>query len=214
MTTRTLLTLSIATTLLAPAAARAEDDPGMLLMGAMMRTPAVSADGKHLAIYSVDPGGGDGARTSLAVFDAAGKLEQRIPLVPPAVDRARASAGAARITQLLRDGGYKRMGAMARGATKADGTTYATQLKHEELVVELRVAERKVELRATRDGKPLAPITRALPAGDGPCASVDAYTVANTTAGYDAKSGALAFSISAQRGAEVCFGHDFVVVLK
>ena len=65
-----------------------------------------------------------------------------------------------------------------------------------------------------RAGKKLAAVTRAFAAKDGPCKSVDAYGLANTMAGYDAKTGELAFSITAQQCDAICFSHDFVVTLK
>lgn len=202
----------MAAVLAAAAVAHADDDPGQQLMMAMMRAPAMSADGKHVALYSMDPGGDAGAKTSLAVFDAAGKLEQRISVVPPAVDAGKARAAAGKLVKLLDDGGYKRMGRVARksGGGGKDG---ATQLASGDATIDVRVVGRDVEIRATVGGKALAPIKRPL-GGDGPCGAVDGYNIANTTAGYDAASRLFAFSVTTEHAGTVCFGHDVVVALK
>ena len=186
----------------------------MQLMTAMMRCPAISSDGKHVAIYSNDPGTEKDAMTSLAVFDGAGKVEQRISVVPPNTDAARAKAAAAKVVKLLDSGGYKRMSRVARVSETANKTTYATKLESEGVEIELGVANRKLTVNATRGGKKLAVVTRTLAAKDGACKSVDAYGLSNTMAGYDAKSGELAFSITARQGDQICFSHDFVVTLK
>ena len=183
--------LALAAALVAIATiARADDDPGMQLMTVMMRTPAISADGKHVAIYNEDPGAEKDAKTSLGIFGAAGALEQRISVVPPNTDVAKAKVAAAKLVKLLDDGGYKRMSRVARVSEKTDKTTYATELKSEDVVVAI-----------------------ALPA-DGPCKTVDTYGLANTMAGYDAKTGQLAFTLQAWQHDQVCFAHGLVVTLK
>jgi hypothetical protein len=203
----------IAALALAPSVARADDDPGMQIMTIMMRSPAISADGKHVAIYSSDGGSEKGANTSLAVFGKSGKLEQRISIVPPAVDVARAKAAVAKIAKLLDAGGYQRMSRVARGSEARQKTTYTTHLTSEDVELDLAIAQRKVTVTATRAGKKLASVTRALPAKDGPCTQTDAFDVANTMAGYDAKTKQLAFSVQVWQGDAGCFGHDFVVTL-
>jgi len=195
--------------------ARADEDPGMLLMGIMMRTPAISADGKHVAVYSHDPGTEVGAKTSLAVFGAKkGTLEKRISVVPPNTDAAKAKTAAATLVKLLDDGGYKRMSRVARVSGEAKKTDYATQLKSEDLVIDVRVIGRKLDVSASRDGKKLKGVSKKLPAKEGACKAVDGYSIANTMAGYDATTGAFAFSVTAEEAGGVCFSHDFVVTLK
>jgi len=206
--------LALAAALVAIATiARADDDPGMQLMTVMMRTPAISADGKHVAVYNEDPGAEKDAKTSLGIFGAAGALEQRISVVPPNTDVAKAKVAAAKLVKLLDDGGYKRMSRVARVSEKTDKTTYATELKSEDVVVAIALAKRKLEITGTRAGKKLAPIAIALPA-DGPCKTVDTYGLANTMAGYDAKTGQLAFTLQAWQHDQVCFAHGLVVTLK
>src|SRR5437016_4183463 len=113
--------------------AHADDNPAMALMAMNMRCPAISADGKHVAIYSLDPGTDKDAKTSLAVFDA-GVVADRMSIVPPAIDVARAKAAAAKLTKLLDDGGYKRMSRVARVSGGSDKLTYKAQLKSEDAV--------------------------------------------------------------------------------
>lgn len=197
----------------APSHARA-DDPAMQLMQVMMRCPAMSADGKHVAIYSVAPGDDKASRTSLAVFGAGGTLEQRIAVVPPAVDATRAAADAAKVVKLLDDGTYQRMARVASKGGVVDKHTYSTDLSSEDVTLALKIADRKVTITGTRAGKKLAPVTLALPAKDGPCTTSDTFDVANTMAGYDKKSRRLAFEVTVSSGNTVCFAHDFVITLK
>jgi len=195
--------------------ARADEDPGMQLMGIMMKTPAISADGKHVAIYSHDPGTEKDAKTSLAVFGSKkGNLEKRHSVVPPNTDAARARAAAATLVKLLDAGGYKRMSRVARVSEEAKKTDFATQLKSEDLVIDVRLVSRKLDISASRDGKKLKAVSKKLPAKEGACKAVDGYDIANTMAGYDATTGAFAFSVTAEEAGTVCFSHDFVVTLK
>jgi hypothetical protein len=190
------------------------DDTAMQLMQVMMRCPCMSADGKHIAIYSVAPGDDKPSRTSLAVFGESGKLEQRISVVPPAVDAKRAADDAAKITKVLDAGKYQRMARMASQGGVVDKKSYKTDLSAEDVVLALGIVDRKVTITGTRDGKKLAPIVLALPAKDGPCKTSDSFDVANTMAGYDKKSRRLAFEVTVTSGDTVCFAHDYVVTLK
>jgi hypothetical protein len=205
--------LALALLLVTASVAHADEDPGMQLMTVMMRTPAISADGKHVAIYNEDPGTEKGAMTSLAIFGASGAVEQRISVVPPNTDAAKAKAAAAKLVTLLDDGGYKRMSRVARVSEKAAKTTYTTELKTEDVVIDVAVAKRKLKITGTRAGKKLAPISLTIPK-DGPCKSVDAYGLANTMAGYDGTTSQLAFTLQAWQHDQVCFAHGFVVTLK
>lgn len=209
-----LLAAAFVALALAPTVARA-DDPGMQLMQIMMRCPAMSADGKHVAIYSLAGGDDKAAKTSLVVFGANGKLEQRVPVVPPATDVARATADAAKIVKLLDDGGYKRMSRVAsKGGATAKNGDYSTDLSSEDAALKLEIVKRKITITGTRGGKKLAPIKLTLPAKDGACASSVSFSVANTMAGYDKASKQLAFEVGVFGGDAMCFAHDYVVTLK
>ena len=192
----------------------ADDDPAMQLMGVMMRCPAVSADGKHVALYSQDPGSEKGAMTSLAVFSPKGAVEQRISVVPPNADVAKATTAAAKITKLLDDGSYKRMARVKQIANETDKTKLSAKFESEDVALDVKLVDRKLSITGTRAGKKLAEISKKLPAKDGRCPSVDGYSIANTQAGYDPKSKLFAFSVMAEQGGAVCFAHDFVVTLK
>lgn len=210
-----LLLACLASVAALTANAHADEDPGMQLMGVMMKTPAISADGKHIAIYSHDPGKEKDAKTSLAVFGSKkGNLEQRISVVPPNTDAERAKTAAAALLKVLDDGKYKRMSRVARVSAEAKKTDYATQLKSEDIVIDVRLVSRKLEVAASRDGKKLKGASKKLPAKDGACEAVDGYGIANTMAGYDVTTGAFAFSITAEEAGSVCFSHEFVVTLK
>jgi hypothetical protein len=194
--------------------ARADDDPGMQLMTVMMRCPAISADGKHVAIYSENPGSEKDAMTSLAVFGATGTVEQRISVVPPVKDVARAKAGAAKIVKLLDDGKYKRMSRVAQISESTKKTSFTMQVSSEDVVLDLHLENRKLAITGKRGGVALASISVGLGPKDGACKSVEAYSLANTMAGYDAKTGQFAFSIQAEHDKEICFAHDFVITFK
>jgi len=191
-----------------------DDDTGMQLMGVMMRCPAISADGKHVAIYASDPGKEKGAMTSLVVFSPKGKVEQQISVVPPATDAVKAKAAAAKITKLLDDGKYQRMSRVARVSDTTDKTKFTMQLKSEDVVIDLALADKKLTISGTRDGKKLKAVVKLKLGKDGPCPSVDGYSLANTTAGYDKATQLFAFSINAEHDSAVCFAHDYVVGLK
>ena len=195
-------------------AARADDDPGMQIMSLMMKLPAMSSDGKHIAIFSQDPGSDKAAMTSVAVFSTAGKLEKRIPVVPPATDVKKAKAAVAKINALLTAGGYARMARIAQEANKYEKPNFSLTLSSEGISFDIKFEARKLEIKPTKDGATLPTITKKLPAKDGRCKKPDAFSLSNTQAGFDAKSGAFAFSIDVEQGGEVCFAHNFVVTIK
>ncbi|HTR53614.1 MAG TPA: hypothetical protein VMJ10_23130 [Kofleriaceae bacterium] len=206
---------------LVPTLARG-DDTAMALMQIQMGCPAISADGKHVAIFSLSPGTDKDAKTSLVVFDGT-TPGPRISIVPPIKDAARAKAAADKIGKLLADGKYQRMSRVSRVSGKAVRHDSATapapsmseQLASEDVVIDVGVADRKVELAPTRAGKKLAAIHLALPAKDGPCKSLVGYSIANTAAGFDAKTGLFAFSVLIEQdGGSICFSHDYVVTVK
>ncbi len=191
------------------------DDPGMTLTMVMMRSPAISADGKHIAVYSDAPGDERDSKSSLAVFGSNGKLEKRLGVVPPAVDMARASADAAKVVKVLDDGGYARMGRMAsKGGVADKAGGYSVDLSSGDVSLTLKIANRKISITGTRADKKLKPVELALPAKDGACTGDTTFSVANTMAGYDAKSQHLAFEVIVFSGDTGCFAHDFVVTLK
>lgn len=191
------------------------DDPGMTLTMVMMRSPAMSADGKHIALYSDAPGDEKDSKTSLAVFGSNGKLEMRIGVVPPAVDMQRATADAAKVMKVLNDGSYARMGRMASKGGAADKSGgYSIDLSSGDVAFTLKIANRKVSITGTRGEKKLKPIELALPAKDGTCTGETTFSVANTMAGYDPKSQLFAFEVIVFAGDSGCFAHPFVVALK
>lgn len=197
-----------------PSLARA-DDPGMQLMMMMMRLPAMSADGKHLALFSEAPGDDKAAKTSLAVFGVDGKLEQRLSIVPPVVDVERATADVAKVAKLLDDGKYQRMSRVSsKGGVQDKNGGFSIELASEDVALTLKITGRKISITGTRADKKLAPVTFALPPKDGTCGSSGSFSVANTMAGYDKKSQLLAFGVSVFSGDTGCFGHDFVIPLK
>jgi hypothetical protein len=208
------LALTVACLLAATSTAIADEDVGMQLITAMMRTPAISSDGKHVAIYNEDPGSEKDAMTSLGVFAIGGALEQRVSVVPPNTSVPKAKAAAAKIAKFLDDGGYKRMSRVAQASQDAKQLTYSAQLTSEDVVIDVHLEKRKLDITYSRDGKKLAPIHLALPAKDGPCKAADAYDLPNTMAGYDKKSQVFAFTVHASQGDTVCFAHSFVVALK
>jgi hypothetical protein len=90
----------------------------------------------------------------------------------------------------------------------------STQLKADDVVIDVHLAGRKLDISATRGGSKLAPRTLALPAGDAPCKAPDGYSLENTTSGYDPATHRFAFSISVLQGQVACTSHGFVVALE
>jgi hypothetical protein len=148
------------------------------------------------------------------VFDPKGKEEQRIGVVPPATDFAKAGVAASKIMKLLDDGGYKRMSRVAQKSEDRQKLTYSAKLTSEDVELVVQIKDRKVSITGTRAGKALAPVTVKLGATDGACKKASAYDIANTQAGYDTKTQLFAFSVQAEEAESVCHAHDFVVTLK
>ena len=203
--------------------ASGQQPTAMSLMMAMMACPALAADGETIAIFSLDPAGSEDARNSLAIFDANGVLQRRLPIVPPAVDETKAAKSAGEIAALFGSGGYRRMGRMARGnsaqATRREHAgdpppTYQTLLTSADSTFDFRVIDRQVTVQAARSQTKLGTFTRTLSATDGPCKSVVGTSIANTRAGFDPRTNLLAFSVDMEdAGGQVCFSHDFVVTI-
>lgn len=194
--------------------AHADDDGGMAVLQLMMRFPAISADAKHVAIFSDDGGADKKANTSVVVFGIGGKLEQRISIVPPAAGAAKAKAAVDKIVKLLDAGGYQRMSRIAQVSDSTDKTSFTLQLSSEDVVLDIQLANRTLTLSPTRAGKPLAKITRKLPAKDGRCKRADSYSLSNTMAGFDVTTGVFAFTIDAFQKDTGCAAHEFLVTLK
>lgn len=205
-----LTVFGIALALAAPAHA---DDTGTKLIGFMMRCPGISADGKHVALYTMAGSSEANTKTSLAVFGVNGKEEQRIGVVPPVTSTAKAAAAVAKISTLLDTGGYKRMSRVAQTSEVSQKLTYSAKLTSEDVVLDVKVKDRKVSITGTRAGKAFAPVAVELAAKDGPCKKVADYGIANTQAGYDVKTKLFAFSVQASENDSVCHSHDFVVEL-
>jgi hypothetical protein len=206
--------LSSAVLVVVVASVARADDPAMQVMQIMTRCPAISADGKHVALFSVAPGEDRRSKTSLAVFGIKGKLEKRLPFVPPDVDVEQASYDASKAVKFLDAGKYRRMALMASKGGTTDGAAYSIDLSSEDVAFTLKVVDRKVTITGTRGEKKLAPVNLTLPKDDGMCVTTDSFSVANTMAGYDKKSKVFAFEVAVTSKDTQCFGHDFVVTLK
>ncbi len=218
-----LCVLALLLSLHRPAAAEVTDDPGMRIMRIMMMSPSISADGKEVAIYSFDPGKVKGAKTSLAVFGAAGALKKRLSIVPPMVDLERSKGTAMEAALTLTGSRFARMGLVAKKAitnvqhVKAGDpkASLDVTLSSGDATFKVHVADRVATVTATRAGKSVAPITLKLGKSSGTCGPVIGYTIQNTLAGFDETSGALALSVDLEdANSPTCFGYDFVASIK
>ncbi|MFT3694882.1 MAG: hypothetical protein QM831_17160 [Kofleriaceae bacterium] len=198
--------------LMASSIAHADDAPEMQLMSAMMRCPAISADGTHVAIYSQAPGSAKDSKTSLAVFSIKGAEEQRLSVVPPATDQKRAASDAGAVTKLLDAGQYKRMGRVKRVDESFKDGKLVTHVESGDASLAIELTGRKLTITGKRGDAKVA-LSKSLPAKDGACAKADSYSVPNTLAGYDDKTHTFAFSIQVENDKSICHSHDFVVVL-
>jgi hypothetical protein len=197
----------------------AEGNPAMVAMKVLMISPALSADGRTVAMHSHDPTGTAGAAGSLVFFDGSGKELRRLPLVPPARDLARATQTYAAADLALTRGGYKRMGrvAITRGkdvqqrrpgdpppsfaATFTQGEhTFAIEVTTGKVVVEVR---RGTRTYSTTTIPFRTPTTR--------CAKVTGYSVSPTKVGFDLQFGLLAFSVLVEADGSTCFSHEYLL---
>jgi hypothetical protein len=200
----------------------AEGDPMMLAMKVMKLSPAIASDGKSVAMHSMNPGAAADAAGSLAVFDARGKEKRRLPLVPPARDAARSAATYKAADAVLVDGGYKRMGRLARSAEKTvlkgkpsdPPPSCETTLDQDELSFDVKVTVGKILISAKREGRKVAEKLVTFRTPRARCAAVTGYSVAPAKAGYDRGSGLLALSLYVENSGTICFSHEVVWTVK
>jgi hypothetical protein len=207
---------------LAAGPARADANVARQAMRVQLLSPAVSADGKSIAIASLDPGGEAGASGSLAIFDAAGVLKRRLPLFTPARDPERARRAYAKATRLLDEGGYRRMARLRRNSERthlrrapADPPpTFEGFFSQGDYGFAVHVARGQVRVEARKGSRKLGTYTRRL--GPAPrCRRVAGYSVSPTRAGFETSGRVLAFSVYAETtGGEACFSYDYVVATK
>ncbi|HEY4178382.1 MAG TPA: hypothetical protein VGM90_16160 [Kofleriaceae bacterium] len=194
--------------------ANADEDPGMAVMQLMLKSPGLSKDGKHVAMYSMDPSKEKDTATSLIVFSAAGKEEKRIGVVPPNTDAKRTMKAVDAINKLQTAGGYTRMSRVASVSEKNDKGTYTTDLTSEDVAITVSLAKDTVVISGTRGDAKLAAVKLPLGKAHGTCASVDSWGVVNTMSGYDKTKKLFAFALQGSHGDDVCSEYDFVVTLK
>jgi hypothetical protein len=185
------------------------DDFTTAITRLMMGTPAISADGKTIALYSFAPGREPDAKTSLVIFNGTRERE-RLGIVPSGIDAARARTSAASATRKI--DGMKRMARVAKGE-ETWGPKYEVALTSSGTELHLSIVDRRVTVTAKRDGRD-ARAEVALAAKDGGCRDVKGYSISNTMAGFDDKTGLFAFSVEVEdKTGTTCFAHDFVVQL-
>jgi hypothetical protein len=185
-------------------------------------SPAVSADGKQVAIASLDPAGEAGASGSLALFDGAGALKRRIALFAPARDPERARKSYAEAAKTLDDGGFRRMGRVKRNSEKTalrrtpsdPPPTFQGVFSQGDYGFTIEAGNGKVRFEAMKGARKLG--TWSLRLGkEAPCSDVAGYSVSPTRAGFEADRRLFAFSVYAEtKSGDVCFSHDYVVAMK
>ena len=210
----------LALALLVPVAA--SGDVAKQAMQVQLLSPAISADGKQVAIASLDPGGEAGASGSLALFDGAGALKRRIALFAPARDPERARKSYAQAAKILEDGAFRRMGRVKRNSERtalrrapADPPpSFQGVFSQGDFGFTINVADGKARLEAMKGSRRLG--TWSLRLGkEAPCGDVAGYSISPTRAGFEAERRVFAFSVYAETNAgDVCFSHDYVVAMK
>jgi len=203
-------------------AADARADVARQAMQVQLMSPAVSSDGKQVAIASLNPGGESGASGSLAVFDGAGALKRRIPLFAPARDAERARKSYAEATRILEEGAFRRMGRVKRNSERtalrrspADPPpSFEGVFSQGDFGFTVRVADGKVRFEAMKGSRKLG--TWSLGLGKEPaCGDVAGYSVSPTRAGFESDRRLFAFSVYAEtKSGDVCFSHDYVIAMK
>ncbi len=197
-------------------------DVAQQAMQVQLLSPAVSADGKQVAIASLDPSGEAGASGSLALFDGAGVLKRRLPLFAPARDAERARKSYAQAAKILEEGGFRRMGRVKRNSERtalrrapADPPpSFEGVFSQGDFGFTVRVGDGKVRFEAMKGTRKLG--TWSLRLGkEAPCSDVAGYSVSPTRAGFEADRRLFAFSVFAEtKSGDVCFSHDYVVAMK
>ncbi|MBI5480626.1 MAG: hypothetical protein HY906_17345 [Deltaproteobacteria bacterium] len=206
--------------LLAPVAGGA--DPARQAMQVQLLSPAISGDGKQVAIASLNPAGEAGASGSLALFDGAGVLRRRIALFAPARDAERARKSYAEAAKILEEGAFRRMGRVKRNSERTalrrapsdPPPSFEGVFSQGDFGFTVRVADGKVRFEAMKGSRKLG--TWSLKLGkEAPCSDVAGYSVSPTRAGFEAERRLVAFSVYAEtKSGDVCFSHDYVVAMK
>jgi hypothetical protein len=191
-------------------------------MQVQLLSPAISGDGKQVAIASLDPAGEAGASGSLALFDGAGALKRRIALLAPARDAERARKSYAEAAKLLEDGAFRRMGRVKRNSERTalrrmpsdPPPSFEGVFSQGDFGFTVQVAGGKVRFEAMKGSRKLG--TWSLKLGkEAPCSDVAGYSVSPTRVGFEAERRVFAFSVYAEtKSGDVCFSHDYVMVMK
>jgi hypothetical protein len=211
---------------LALAAARPGPARGDAMQDAMrlqLLSPAISGDGKSVAMVSSDPGEGPGATGSLAIFESTGALKKRLPLWAPAKEPERATRSYAEATRLLDEGGYRRMARVKRESEKtvlrqqpADPPpTFEGLFISGDYGVTVKVANGTLTVTARRGKRTLGPFAVKLATPAAACPLVAGYSVAPARAGLEPASKLLALAVLVENAEGVgCFSHEAVFSLK
>ena len=202
--------------------ATAQADVAQQAMQVQLLSPAVSADGKQVAIASLDPAGETGASGSLALFDGAGVLKRRLALFAPARDAERARKSYAAAAKILEDGGFRRMGRVKRNSERTalrrapsdPPPSFEGVFSQGDYGFTVHVAGGKVRFEAMKGTRKIG--TWSLRLGkEAPCSDVAGYSVSPTRAGFEPDRRLFAFSVYAEtKSGDVCFSHDYVVAVK
>ena len=195
-----------------------EEEAAELALTVLGKLPAIASDGKSVAMHVAEPGSPAEGAASLAIFDAAGKVKRRLPLVSPAKDADRSLATYKAADAVLVDGGYKRMGHLSRSGGKM-----VRREKHEdpppscevtltqgERSFEVKVTAGKMVITAKRGGGTIGERVVAFRTPRRSCSSVTGYAVTPGGSGYDKPSGLLALSLIVDSEGTICFSHEVV----
>jgi hypothetical protein len=214
-----LVLAALAAALAAPARGDATHDAIRL----QLASPAISGDGKTVALVSLDPGDGKGATGSLVVIDAGGALKRRLPLWAPGRGGTQAQQSYADAMRLLDEGGYRRMGRLKRQSEKVGRHRQAADPppRFEALFslgdygVNVTVAGDTLRVEARRGKRTLGPWTVPLATPSAACPRVGGYAVSSGRSGLEAASRLLALSVVIEDPAgSACFSREAVFALK
>lgn len=195
-----------------------EGNPMVLAMKVMMISPAISSDGKFVAMHSTNPASDSDASGSLVVFNARGKEKKRMPLVPPARGMARSKATYEAADALLKKGGYKRMGRLSRSNDKTvlkekpsdPPPSYQATFTQGDYVFDLKVTVGRIQVVAKRKGRKAGKKVVKFRTPRARCNQVTGYSVSPAKAGYDKSSGLFALSVLVESSGSICFSHELV----
>jgi len=184
-------------------------------------SPAISGDGKTVAVASLDPGGVAGAVGSLALYDLGGNLKRRLPLTAAERDPERARRDYAAAQKVLDAGGYRRLGRLRQQSEHTivhrrigdPSPRFATVLSQGELGITVIVADRKLRVEAMRASRRLGPWTLQLATPAAACPAIGGYVVSPARAGLAGRTLVLSVFVTTPDGS-TCFSHEAVLTLK